>query len=86
MRSSPEALLRSSPREVICSAAQHCACIACSLFCTLVDVSDIFYFVILRFPLFLQCLGVQDKQMLGKTARKVSLSHPFLRAPNASKN
>ena len=24
--------------------------------------------------------------MLGKTARKVSLLHPFLRAPNASKN
>ena len=43
-------------------------------------------FVILRFPLFCSVWGSQDTQMLGKTARKVSLSHPFLYAPNASKD
>ena len=43
-------------------------------------------FVILRFPLFCSVWGSQDIQMLGRTARKVSLSHPFLCAPNASKN
>ena len=30
--------------------------------------------------------GSQDTQMRGKTAQKVSLSHPFLCAPNASRN
>ena len=43
-------------------------------------------FVILRFPLFCSVWGFQDNQMLGKPARKVSLSHPLLCAPNASKN
>ena len=42
-------------------------------------------FVILRFPLFWSVWGSQGK-MLRKTARKMSLSHPFLRAPSASKN
>ena len=37
-------------------------------------------------PLVLECLGSQGIQMLGKTARKTSLSHPFLYAPNASKD
>ena len=35
-------------------------------------------FVILRFPLFCSVWVFQDNQILGKTARKVSLSHPFL--------
>ena len=39
-------------------------------------------FVIFAFPLFCSILEVQDTQMLGKTARKVSLSHPFLCAPS----
>ena len=43
-------------------------------------------FGISRFPLFRSVWGFQDNQMLGKSARKVSLSHPFLSAPNASKN
>ena len=43
-------------------------------------------FVIFRFPLFCSVWGSQITQMLGKTARKVSLSHPFLRTPKASKN
>ena len=34
-------------------------------------------FVILRFPLFGSVWGSRVTQMLGKTARKVSLSHPF---------
>ena len=34
-------------------------------------------FVILVFPLFYSILGLQHTQMLGKTARKMSLSHPF---------
>ena len=38
------------------------------------------------FSLVLQCLGVPRYPDAGKTARKVSLSHPFLCAPNASKN
>ena len=42
-------------------------------------------FVIFRFPLFCSGWGSQDAQMLGRTARKVPLSHPFLCAPNASK-
>ena len=43
-------------------------------------------FVIFRFPLFCSVWGSQDTQMLGKTARKTSLSYPALCAPNASKN
>ena len=43
-------------------------------------------FVIFAFPLFYSILGFQDAQMLGKTARKMSLSNPFLCAPSASKN
>ena len=43
-------------------------------------------FVILRFPLFCSVWGSQTTQIQGKTARKVSLSHPLLCAPNASKN
>ena len=43
-------------------------------------------FVILRFPLFCSVWGSQDTHMLGKTARKVSLSPPFSCAPYASKN
>ena len=38
-------------------------------------------FVIFAFPLFYSILGFPDTQMLGKTARKVSLSNPFLCAP-----
>ena len=38
-------------------------------------------FVILPFPLLCSVWGSQDTQMLGKTARKVSLSHPFLGVP-----
>ena len=38
-------------------------------------------FVILRFPLFCSVWGSQDTQMLGKTARKVSLPHPFFCVP-----
>ena len=43
-------------------------------------------FVSLRFPLFCSVWGSQDTHMLGKTAREVSLSHPFLCARIASKN
>ena len=43
-------------------------------------------FVIFALPLFCSVWGSQDTQMLGNTARKMPLSHPFLGAPNASKN
>ena len=43
-------------------------------------------FVILRFPLFYSVSESQATQILGKTARNVSLSHPLLCAPNASKD
>ena len=43
-------------------------------------------FGILRFPLFCSVWGFQDNQMLGKTAREMSLSRPFCCASNASKN
>ena len=38
-------------------------------------------FVILRFPLFCSVWGSKDTQMLGKTARKMLFSHPFLCVP-----
>ena len=38
------------------------------------------------FSLVYNILGFQNSQMLGKTERKMSLSHPFLCAPNANKN
>ena len=43
-------------------------------------------FVIFAFRLLYSILGFQDTQKLGKTARKMSLSHPFLCAPSAGKN
>ena len=43
-------------------------------------------FGICVFPCFVVLGGFQDNQMLEKTARKVSSSHPFLCASNASKN
>ena len=38
-------------------------------------------FVILRFPLFYSVWGSKDTKMLRRTARRMSLSHPFLCAP-----